>query len=365
MKKINNNNKLLKKKEKTKENIRQTEKNIMKNEDEIGKLNEEIGELNESIEKKEKEIQDILTFYQISNGESAYLEYAFGAKTFTDFIYRAAVSEQLTSYNNGLVEQYKQEIEESKKKTKELSIKVKELEKKQQEYQTYLIKLGNDLADLHEAAVSIDSQIQLAMDMISTFEEMGCKDDETLEECARNSIPKDTGFLRPIEMGYVSDWSGNRNGDGVVVSKLHHGLDFSSRNAANIDYPVYSIANGVVIAVYDKCGNGGRQVYIQHNVNGNIYISAYWHLRRITVKKGDVVTKHDQIGIMGGLSYETGCYIKDNWTTGAHLHMEMSSANFDVNNFWAYRSGWLQPEKFINTPKSLYQYFYKNKTKFR
>ena len=53
------------------------------------------------------------------DGESAYLEYTFGARDFTDFIYRTAVAEQLTKYNETLIDEFNKSIEESKQKQEE------------------------------------------------------------------------------------------------------------------------------------------------------------------------------------------------------------------------------------------------------
>ena len=75
----------------------QVETDIQNIETEITNLKQEIQNLEESIEKKDAEIKEIIRFVQISNGESAYLEYAFGASTFTDFIYRVSVAEQLSN----------------------------------------------------------------------------------------------------------------------------------------------------------------------------------------------------------------------------------------------------------------------------
>ena len=57
--------------------------NVIKLGEEISTLNDEIEQLNKDIEEKKSEIENILSFVQISSGESAYLEYAFGAKDFT------------------------------------------------------------------------------------------------------------------------------------------------------------------------------------------------------------------------------------------------------------------------------------------
>ena len=51
---------------------------------------------------KEEEIKNLLSFNQISDGDNVYLEYVFGASSFTDFIYRSAVVEQLSLYNDVL-----------------------------------------------------------------------------------------------------------------------------------------------------------------------------------------------------------------------------------------------------------------------
>ena len=82
-------------------------------------LTEEIETLNGEIKEKEEEIKEIVNYYQISNSESAYLEYIFNATSFTDFIYRLAISEQLSSYNDKLVDEYNNKIKENEQKKKD------------------------------------------------------------------------------------------------------------------------------------------------------------------------------------------------------------------------------------------------------
>ena len=89
----------------------------------IDNLTIEIEKLNTQIAEKEQEVKDIINFVQVSNGESAYLEYMFGAADFTDFIYRVAVSEQLTAYNEKLIDEYNSMIETNKQKQKEIEEK--------------------------------------------------------------------------------------------------------------------------------------------------------------------------------------------------------------------------------------------------
>lgn len=329
-------------KKKTKENIEKIEIDISDNQKQIYDLEQEINLLNEEIAKKEAEIDDILRFYEVSSGESAYLEYVFGAKSFTDFIYRSAVSEQLTSYNDSLVKKYQEDIRVSQEKTEELNEQTAKLKQNQKALEDNLKKISNDLISLSDDALSIESQIDLIKEQVRLFESMGCKNEETMEECAHNLIPPDTSFARPLETGYISGYPGYRCILGSCST--HHGLDMSASRAAYVDYPVYPVANGIVIATVVAKVNGGNKVYIQHNVNGKFYVSAYWHLRRVDVKKDQVVTKSTQIGIMGGTESW------DEWTTGAHLHLELSTSDFTNGNIYSIRSGWLHPEYYINFP---------------
>ena len=94
--------------------------NIMKN---IEVLNEEIETLNEEIKLKEEEIKRLLNFVQKTEGKNAYLEYIFAAESFTDLIYRTAVAEQLSKYNDSLVTKYNELIEKNEKSKEELEKK--------------------------------------------------------------------------------------------------------------------------------------------------------------------------------------------------------------------------------------------------
>ena len=116
------------KKELTEEQIEETENkvveikaNIEQIYSDIDTLNNEIEQLNKDIESRDKEIKEVINFVQVSNGESAYLEYLFGAKDFTDFIYRLVVSEQMTNYNEQLIDDYNQMIVDNNNKKRTVS----------------------------------------------------------------------------------------------------------------------------------------------------------------------------------------------------------------------------------------------------
>ena len=101
------------KQEATEEEIEETNEEIAKLTKEkeeirsqIRDLEAEIEQLNKDIEAKNKEIQDIISYYQItSSNPNMYLEYVLTATDLTDMIYRAAVAEQLSDYNDSLIEE--------------------------------------------------------------------------------------------------------------------------------------------------------------------------------------------------------------------------------------------------------------------
>ena len=83
-----------------KANITLIDAEIKQGQQDVINLNNDILKLEEDIAKKDEEIKTIINFLQISSGEEEYMEYIFGAKDFTDFIYRMAITEQLSEYND-------------------------------------------------------------------------------------------------------------------------------------------------------------------------------------------------------------------------------------------------------------------------
>lgn len=344
-------------KQKIQNNIQAINNEIAAANEEMVTLNEEIERLNEEILKDEEEIQAILAFTQVQNGESAYLEYAFGAKNFTDFIYRLAVSEQLTTYNNELIETNKRNIEENKKRTEELNQKKIELSEKQERLQIEVEKIAVSIDKESNNMLSIEETIESLRENITMYENMGCGLDEDVNACMdrNNSLPPDTQMWRPLEAGYVSGWYGMRWHPIWHEDRMHSGMDISQYGANNGTTPVYAVANGRVVEAintYSTCG--GKKLYIQHNINGVTYTTGYWHLNTLFVKKGDIVTKDTKIGIIAGRPDPTYGNI-DGCSNGGHLHLEISTAVWDVtakvNPYYSHR---FDIRTMINFPKSTY-----------
>ena len=310
-------------------------------------LENEIAELEESIVKKEEEIKRIMNYYQVSNGESAYLEYAFDAADFTDFIYRMAIAEQLSKYNDQLVDQYNTMIDEDKNKKVELQNKTVALNKKQSELESEIVSLGSRLAESMDVSVSIEEEIKSLKELVNVYENVyHCSLDEDLDSCT-NQLPPGTAFYRPVVAGYISSDYGYRTYrlNGRTVSDYHYGIDFAASHGSN----VYATANGRVAFITRKSSCGGNMVYIHHTVNGKQYTSGYFHLATINVSVGDTVTYDTVIGTVGGSpSIETW----DGCSSGSHLHFQMSTTHIEAKEgfYSSFTARRLNPRDVVNIP---------------
>ena len=60
--------------------------------------------------KMNEEIKSIVHYYQVSNVQNMYYEYVFNADSYTDFIYRFAITEQLSDYREKTINEYRKEF---------------------------------------------------------------------------------------------------------------------------------------------------------------------------------------------------------------------------------------------------------------
>ena len=308
---------------KIKAKISTIENQVKEAEKEIILLQAEIDKSNAEIKEKSEESKSIIEYYQISNGENIYLEYAFGATSITDMIYRMSIVEQLTEYNEQLMRELEELIAKNKKQQDELAIKKKELEKSKEDLLAQKLKLDADSAALKAGMPGIEQQIKAAQSQVEFYKKLGCKDNEDIQACqyrieqqTNASLPSTNGFFRPIEHGYVTQWyTGCQSfSQKTRTCSGHIGIDISSTNKS-ID--VYPIAAGVVTGTYYDSA-GALVVKIKHNYNGRYIYSTYAHQRSFAVHKGQYVTANTTIGKMGSTGQ----------STGPHVHLEITSCDW-------------------------------------
>ena len=290
---------------------------------ELEQIEKDVEKLQKSIEKKDEEIKEIMKFVQVSEGSSTYLEYIFGANSFTDFIYRVSVAEQLSDYNDKLIKEYNQNVKDLEQKQVDLSNKQVELNKKQQELTILEAKLSEKIEKLQSGIISKDQEYKTQINLINSMKSRGCSGNDTVSEClSGGNLASVNGTYMPIARGYVtSDYGWRSYGGG----EYHTGIDFSNSTAGDTVYP---IADGQVILLDNNPTCGNHIVYVKHNINGHSYITSYWHLSSWSVRVGQYVSYTTKIGSMAGRN--TG----DRCSGGIHVHLNL----FDnAGNSWENR----------------------------
>ena len=337
-------------------NIANINANITQIGEDVIRLNQEILDAQEEIVEKEKQIKEIINFLQVSSGESEYMEYIFGAKDFTDFIYRISITEQMTDYNNQLIDEANTLIENNNKKKEELANKEKELKKQQEELAVQLEKVKADLSKIYDIFVDLEESIKVQESTVKLYEEdLKCGLDEDTDVCLERILRenleaalKSAIFTRPLTSGYISSNYGDRCFwlNGVWTCDFHTGIDIG----APLGTPIYSTSVGVVTAITPRYHCGGNMVFIHHWIDGRTYTSLYMHMYQVNVKVGDVVSGNTVIGTVGG---DPGVTWWDSCSTGSHLHFTLLNGLVG-DDYVAWSSGFyaslIDPRTRVNFP---------------
>lgn len=320
------------------------EKQIRDTEDEINRLEEDIKKNNEEIEKKKKESKKLMEYYQISNGENIYLEYAFGATDITDMIYRLSIVEQLTDYNDKIMKELKELVRQNKEKQKQLEEKKTELNRLTEEMREQSKKIQGNITSTEGLIPNIKGQLSYYQERVSYYKSVGCQSSDTIGiDCDKpkrvtsggggGSLAGANGFVSPLtSYNYISTgfyWNGYSG---------HKGLDY----AEGCGTPVRAVATGRVYYVgSNKDVYGAKMVMIVHNYNGRLVFSQYAHLSGYAVSTNQDVSAGQVIGYVGS----TG------WSTGCHLHLEMSNdVGWDYNrpgNYYTYIKYIVNPYNYV------------------
>lgn len=331
-----------------KKKISSIENQIKVTQQEIEQLQDEIDKSNKEIEKKSEESKKIMEYYQISNGNNAYLEYAFGATDITDMIYRMSIVEQLTEYNDKIMKELKELISKNEKQQKELTTKKSSLKELQASLESEKERINADSASIRDTMPGLEEQIKAAKANVNYYKNLGCRPTEDIQACqyrieqanggsSGGSVPSTNGFYRPMEYGYIVRGFSWNNATGFGS---HMGYDLS---ASDKRIPIYPIADGQVFAkYYDNAG--ALVVKIKHNVGGKYIYSTYAHFSSFgNISVGQNISSTTMIGRMGS----TGN------STGPHLHLEITDCDWHKGGgcTWSeYQRRLINPSRYIKIP---------------
>ncbi len=302
--------------------IVQAQADITQAESDIEEAEEEIEASNKRIEGLKEQTDKILKVLQQLQNENIYLKYMTDSSSITDLVMRIAAVEQITSSNQKNLEDLKTLIKKNEQLKVDLAQKQKDLAVKIDTYQKAIANLNEDIESYDQFALDIDTEIKVKEENVNVYIEASKKKYGKIVDSARLdellSSPYNAGWLKPLNKGYVTSLQGYRTHP-VTGQKysFHSGIDIG-KNAEGTS--VYAAAAGTVSGIVERYRCGGNMVYVTVNVGGVKYTTYYYHLLKINVKVGQIVTQNTVIGLLGGGSTakKNGGY--DTCTTGAHLH---------------------------------------------
>ena len=289
-------------------------------------------------------------------GEMSYWSVLFEANTFSDFLDRVSIIQELNEADTRrlrelsdaaeLVSQTKAEIEREK-----ASLELVKQEQLQQqgileqkrvdaeEILQQLVATGDEFKQLllesenkQEALMSQIAQMENEYDRLAYEEWLATSVPETTQKETEPETTSSPGNVSPSEPADPSDdngavvWQqplssyvltspfGMRLHPILGIYRMHNGVDLSSP----LDTPIYATRSGIVsVTDYEEDGAGN---YIQIN-HGDGYRSVYMHMTRYIVSLGEYVEAGQVIGYVGS----TGL------SDGPHLHFGISYNGTYVN----------------------------------
>lgn len=290
---------------------------ISSNESKVEDSKTLVAESEEQIKIKQKELQDVITALEYSNLNTSeiYMDYVFSSDSITDMMQRQAVVEQVVNNTQTKLDDLKDLIE----RNKELQVKLQndniELNNSITEYEKQLEELESYINSLASIGLDYDDQIKAQQGLIKIYESAGCKDDDDIDICYYSKIGGSANFARPLNKGKVTQaWSAS-----------HGGMDLGGNTPGTT---IYAPANGTIVYTKYRASCGGNIIYMHALVNGQKYTLEFAHLRSINVKNGQVVTKGQAIGTVGG---DSTTWSYDSCTTGTHLHYAISYGYYFTN----------------------------------
>lgn len=298
--------------------IREINSTISQTESEIAAAEQTIKDSEAEIEAKKQETNELMKFFQLSQGENVYLEYLFEADSYTDFIYRYSIIKQLSDYNNKLMEELDALVKEMEETKVELKKKKESLTAQKQELTNKTSSLYVSLASYDEEGSTIEEDIRDFKKEIKYYESLGCNRNQDVTTCS--ITPNASGWSYPLSKGTVSDNYTGYAYQRPNIGGYHHGIDlwYSGISGA----PINPVASGTIARIGWISG-GGNAIYIYHTVNGKPYTSVYMHMSSFAagMYQGKVVTTSTVIGYVGntGVSF------------GAHLHLGLANGHHATN----------------------------------
>lgn len=304
------------------EKIELTRESISENTESISQAEKEIEKSNGEIEDQLDALCERLRAIYMA-GSASDLEIILGAKDFTDFIDKMALVKNLSKYDDKLIEEANDKLNEIKDKKEQLEADKAELEKDEDSLSSDLRELSKTLEDNKKTLEELYKASDDAKDFLENSQneqaQIEAQIKKYFEGKAKNytfDTPESSGYIWPCPgFYYLTSLFGE---DRTTYS--HGAIDIAEAGIFGAE--VVAVADGTVIYTNSSCihnwgkekscgcgGGFGNYVWLDH---GGGKETIYGHLTALVVSPGDKVKKGQVIGYVGS----TGN------STGPHLHFE-------------------------------------------
>lgn len=275
-------------------------------------LNEAIEIENAQYESMKKRIK-----FMYEKGDDYYLELLFSADSVPDMLNKADYIEQLSAYDRKMLDQYvattkyvelcKQQLETDKEVLEEAKVDVeKEKEaveeligEKERQINSYAYDISNKEQAIKEYEADIAEQNQIIKDLEAAV----AAERQAIYDAEHPKITYDGGVFAWPAPSYkrISDDYGERIHPILGTKQFHNGVDMAAPGGS----PILAAYDGEVVAA-SYSSSMGNYIMIDH---GNTLYTIYMHASALYVKKGDVVTRGQQIAAVGSTGRSTGNHL--------------------------------------------------------
>lgn len=328
---------------------------IKTTEQEVAALKAEIVVLEERIAKRNELLKERARSLQLSGGTVSYMDVLLGAQSFGDFIDRVSAVTTIVQADKDIITEHqmdKQELETKQQQVESklallnrmkqdlvglkerLNAKIREknklmsqLKHEEEELHKENLKLEEQNAILASQASAIQKAIQLEQERQAALAAERARQAELARQRAAQSKKSSGGSTQavaeqsapPVSNGMFM-WPANgrlTSGIGARWGSFHAGIDIANKASG---VPIVAAADGVVIRSYYS-SSYGNAIFVAHSINGQVYTTVYAHMSSRHVSNGEVVSKGQQIGVMGNTGQ----------SFGQHLHFELHKGEWNAS----------------------------------
>ena len=265
-------------------------------------------------------------------GTISYWQVLFQAKSFTDFLDRVNLIDEIAEADQRRLSEMKQAADLVQSAQDRLFGEKADLEQSQEELarsQEMLEEKRTESDDILRDLAARQEEFLLLLD------ESEAKQDALMKEIAQkekeysnaqyqeklaklalqgNNPPSDATWLTPVSGYTITSAFGMRIHPVYGYQLMHNGIDMACPQGT----PIYATRAGTVTMASYQAGGAGYYVSINH---GDGFSSIYMHMTHYVVSAGQSVSAGQLIGYVGN----TGV------STGPHLHFGISYAGTYVN----------------------------------